>query len=141
MDAPSRCVATATDTESVAVRVVDNQAQAVGIEDAHVTLFDFHQAFLDEFGEGSADRLKLQAEEAANFIARHAQNQFGLGKTTCVQALHQVEQERGQTLFGAVPLNPALKQPREWVYRSQFKVTGRPELALVCEAGHLRGCQ
>ena len=47
--------------------------------------------------------------------------------------------EAGQTLFGPVPMNPTLQQPQTWVYRSQFKVTGRPELALVCESGHLRG--
>ncbi len=47
--------------------------------------------------------------------------------------------ESGQTLFGSVPLNSALDQPREWIYRTSFAVQGRPALELVCESGHLRG--
>ena len=45
----------------------------------------------------------------------------------------------GQTLFGPVPLNPELGRPREWTYRARFRVRGRAALALVCEAGHMRG--
>ena len=45
----------------------------------------------------------------------------------------------GQTLFGPVPLNPQLGQPREWNYLSRFFVRGRLALKLVCESGHMRG--
>ena len=45
----------------------------------------------------------------------------------------------GQTLFGPVPLNPALARPREWIYRTRFSVRGRTALKLVCESGHMRG--
>ncbi len=45
----------------------------------------------------------------------------------------------GQTLFGPVPLNPALAGARNWIYRMRFSVRGRAALKLVCESGHMRG--
>jgi len=63
--------------------------------------FDFHDAVFDEFGEGAAHGLKLQAQVAANLFARHAQHQLGLRKAARVQALRQVQQKRRQSLLGS----------------------------------------
>jgi hypothetical protein len=45
----------------------------------------------------------------------------------------------GQTLFGPVPLQPQLAEPREWIYRTTFSVGGSIGAKLVCESGHMRG--
>ena len=65
-----------------------------------MALLDLHDALFDEFREGAADGLQLETEVAADFLARHAQDQFGLREAARMQPLHQVQQERGQPLLG-----------------------------------------
>ena len=81
--------------------VVHQAPEGVGIENLHVPLLDFHGSILDEFRERAAYGFKLQPEVAADFFARHAQHQLAAGKAARVQALHDVQQEAGEALFGA----------------------------------------
>ena len=66
-----------------------------------MALLDLHQPLFHEARESAADGFQLQAQVAADFLTRHAQHQLALRKAPRVQALHQVEQEGGQALFGA----------------------------------------
>lgn len=81
--------------------VVHQAPEGVGVENLHVALLDFHGSILDEFRERAAYGFKLQSEVAADLLASHAQYQFGLGESTGVQPLDEVQQECRQALLRA----------------------------------------
>src|SRR6218665_2769449 len=54
----------------------DDAPERIGVEDAHMALFDLHDAFFDKLGESPAHGFELEAEVAADFLARHAQHQL-----------------------------------------------------------------
>src|SRR6218665_2377218 len=54
----------------------DDAPERIGVEDAHMALFDLHDAFFDKLGESTAHGFELEAEVAADFLARHAQHQL-----------------------------------------------------------------
>ncbi len=48
------------------------------VQNFNVALLHFYNAVVYKFRECSADGFKFEAQVAANFFARHAQNQLGL---------------------------------------------------------------
>src|SRR2546427_2287521 len=78
---------------SLALLAVDDALERIRVQDAQMALAHLDDVVVRELGEGAAHRLQLQAQVAADFLARHAQHQFGLGKAPRMQALHQVEHE------------------------------------------------
>ena len=58
--------------------MVHEALQGLGAEDAHMALLDLDDAVFHEFGEGSADGFEFEAEVAADFFTRHAQDQLRL---------------------------------------------------------------
>src|SRR5690349_18141950 len=75
--------------------------EAGDVQDPYVLLLNADEAFILELREGAADGLELEPEVAADFLARHAQVEFGRRVAARHETLRHVEQERGQPLLGA----------------------------------------
>src|SRR6185295_8771751 len=79
----------------------EHALEAGDVEDAHVLLLHADQPGILELREQAADGLELQAEVAAELLARHAQVEVGGRIAAAQEALGQVEQEGGEALLGA----------------------------------------
>lgn len=75
--------------------------EGLRVEDFDVFVFDRNQAFVVKLGQRAADGFEFQPQIAADFFARHPQDEIVGGKSARVKALGQVKQERRQTFFGA----------------------------------------
>src|SRR3569832_2892390 len=82
-------------------RLVDQALESVGVEDAQVAVPHFDETLFGETRERAAHRLELEAEIAADLLARHAQHELRAGEAARVQALHEIEQEGCEALFRA----------------------------------------
>src|SRR5688572_10734646 len=79
----------------------EHALEAGDVEDAHVFLLDVDQARGLELGEQAADGLELQAEIAAQLLARHAQVEVRRRVAAAHEPLGEAEQEGGEALLGA----------------------------------------
>src|SRR5436309_1426973 len=61
--------------------------QAVEVDDADMALVHFEQTPLPESRKGAADALRMYAQVAADFVARHSQVKFAARVAARLQAL------------------------------------------------------
>src|SRR5688572_24349065 len=78
----------------------EHALEAGDVEDAHVLLLHVDQALGLELREQAAHGLELEAEVAAELLARHAQVEVGGRVAAAHEALGQVDEEGGEALLG-----------------------------------------
>src|SRR6185369_15230827 len=76
-------------------------ADALDSLDFDVLAMDRNHAFVLEVRERAADRFELESKVAADFLARHAQDELGRRVAARDEALRQIQQEGCQALFRA----------------------------------------
>src|SRR5215216_3074783 len=79
----------------------EDALEAGDVEDAHVLLLHVDHAVGLELREEPAYGLELEAEVAADLLARHAQMEVRSRIAAAHEALGEVDEEGGEPLFGA----------------------------------------
>src|SRR4029077_12682965 len=79
----------------------EHALEAGDVEDAHVLLVHLDQRVLLELGEQPAHRFQLEAEIAADLLARHAQVEVRRRVAAAHEAVRKVDEEGREALLGA----------------------------------------